>query len=79
MEQARVPHITADSVTPLLDRLQVTGGELAVGLSRDRSDAPLPRVFVPVPPPAPVFQLRKAANIFENAKEQRREDEEWAR
>jgi hypothetical protein len=79
MEQARVPHVTADSVTPLLDRLQVAGGELAVGLIRDRSDAPLSRVFVPVPPAAPVFPPRKAANIFEKAKQQRREDEERAR
>gem|GEM_PF-1614307 len=79
MEQARVPHVAADSVTPLLDRLQVTGGELAVGLIRDRSDAPLARVFVPVPPAAPVFPPRKAANIFEKAKQQRREDEERTR
>jgi len=79
MEQARVPHVSADSVTPLLDRLQVTGGELAVGLIRDRSDAPLARVFVPVPPSPPVFSLRKAANIFERAKERRGEDEERAR
>jgi hypothetical protein len=79
MEQARVAHVTADSVTPLLDRLQVAGGELAVGLIRDRSDAPLARVFVPVPPSPPVFQARKAANIFEKAKERRREDEERAR
>ncbi|HXA18918.1 MAG TPA: hypothetical protein VN380_18130 [Thermoanaerobaculia bacterium] len=79
MEQARVPHVAADSVTPLLDRLQMTGGELAVGLIRDHSDAPLARVFVPVPPAAPVFPPRKAANIFEKAKQQRREDEERAR
>lgn len=79
MEQARVPHVSADSVTPLLDRLQATGGELAVGLIRDRSDAPLARVFVPVPPSPPVFPPHKAANIFEKAKEQRREDEERAR
>jgi hypothetical protein len=79
MELARVPHVTADSLTPLLDRLQVAGGELAVGLIRDRSDAPLVRVFVPAPPLAPVFPPRKTANIFEKARERKREDEERAR
>lgn len=79
MEQARVPHVTADSVTPLCDRLQVAGGELAVGLIRDRSDAPLARVFVPAPPPAPVFPPRKMANIFEKARERKRDDDERAR
>jgi hypothetical protein len=79
MEQARVPHVTADSLTPLLDRLQVAGGELAVGLIRDHSDAPLARVFVPAPPLAPAFPPRKTANIFEKARERKREDEERAR
>jgi hypothetical protein len=79
MEQARVAHVTADSLKPLLDRLQVAGGELAVGLIRDRSDAPLARVFVAAPPVAPVFPPRKTANIFEKANERKREDEERAR
>jgi hypothetical protein len=79
MEQARVPHVSQGSLTPLLERLQVNGGELAVGLIRDRSDAPLARVFVPAPPAAPVFPPRESTNIFEKARERRHEDEERAR
>lgn len=79
MEQARVQRVSAEAIAPLLDRLQTSGGELGVGLIRERSDAPLARVFVPPPPAAPILRPRHASNIFEKAKEQRRQDEERAR
>jgi len=79
MEQARVPHVSHESLAPLLGRLQVSGGELAIGLIRDRSDAPLVRVFVPAPPVAPVFPVAERPNIFEKARERKREDDERAR
>lgn len=79
MDRARVPHVTHESLVPLLGRLQVSGGELAIGLIRDRSDAPLARVFVPAPPLAPVFPQTERPNIFEKARERKREDEEQAR
>lgn len=79
MTQARVPQVSAESLVPLLERLKVDGGEVAVGLIRDRSDAPLTRVFVPAPPSSPVFPARASSNIFEKAQERKREDAERAR
>jgi hypothetical protein len=79
MTQARVPQVSTESLIPLLDRLKVDGGEVAVGLIRDRSDAPLTRVFVPAPPSAPVFPARASTNIFEKAQERKREEAERVR
>jgi hypothetical protein len=79
MTQARVPQVSAESLVPLLERLKIDGGEVAVGLIRDRSDAPLTRVFVPAPPSPPVFPARASANIFEKAQQRKREEAERAR
>jgi hypothetical protein len=79
MTQARVPQVSADNLLPLLEELRINGGELAVGLIRDRSDAPLTRVFVPAPPAQPLIATRKSTNIFEKAQERKREQAERAR
>lgn len=79
MTQARVSRIAPESLAPLLDQLRAAGGELAVGLIRDRSDAPLARVFVPAPPAPPVLPADESANVFEKAQHRRRADAELAR
>jgi hypothetical protein len=79
MTQARLPQVSAESLVPLLERLKVDGGEVAVGLIRDRSDAPLTRVFVPALPSPPVFPARASSNIFEKAQQRKREEAERTR
>lgn len=71
-------HVTLDNLGPIFERLEQTGGEVAIGLIRDRSDAPLVRLLVPPPPAAPVFRTLPQ-NVFAAAAARRRDDAERAR
>lgn len=72
MRKARSASISASSLTLLVDRLATSGGEVALGLIRDRSDAPLARLFIPAPPTLPARPLRAKENIFIAAAAERR-------
>lgn len=77
IQTARVPRVCSAAIAPLLDRIGTAGGEAALGFIRDRSDAPLIRVYVPEPPRiavAPVAQGR--SNVFRAAALKRRADAE---
>ena len=81
MSTARVAPVEASSLAPLFERLESSGGELAVSFITDDSNAPLLRVYVPSPPePVPVVHgLSPTRNIFTAAAEKKAEDDERAR
>jgi hypothetical protein len=78
MRDARVGQVSPATFAPLYERLAVSGGELAFGLIRDRSDAPLVRLYVPPPPVAPRFAEAQSTNVFAAAAVKKREDSERA-
>jgi hypothetical protein len=78
MFSARVPRVSSSALAPLFERLENTGGELAVGLIRDRSDAPLLRLFVPAPP-QPLVDRVMPRNVFGAAIAKKREEAERSR
>lgn len=75
MTAARVAPVTVASLAPIFDRLETSGGELAVAFITDQSNAPLLRLYVPQPPELPVAQP-VSDNIFERAAEKKREEQE---
>jgi hypothetical protein len=78
MFAARVPRVSSSAFAPLFERLETSGGELAVGLIRDRSDAPLLRLFVPAPPQLLVDRAIPR-NVFGAASAKKREEAERSR
>lgn len=72
MEQAAVARVTTESLTPLLDRLATSGGEIALGFVRDRSNGALLRLFIPAPPEPPAGTTARPKNLFAAAAEQNR-------
>lgn len=65
-----------DDLTPLFDRLRVSGGEIGFGRITDDSDMPLIRCYVPEPPEAPTFPPAPSGNVFANANLRKREEAE---
>lgn len=53
MREARIGHVSIESFAALFERLQSSGGEVALGIVCDHSDAPLVRIAIPEPPTAP--------------------------
>jgi hypothetical protein len=78
MLDARVPQISAATLAPIFERLQTSGGELAIGFIRERSDAALLRLYIPTPPEPPLTRSLPK-NIFAAASARKREDEERRR
>ncbi|MCU1349874.1 MAG: hypothetical protein JWO56_2904, partial [Acidobacteria bacterium] len=78
--EARIAPLTEATLQPLLARVQISGGELAIGRIRDRSDAPLARVYIPEPPAMPPAAPAPAnTNIFAKAALKKREAADRAR
>lgn len=65
-----------DDLTPLFDRLRVSGGEIGFGRITDDSDMPLIRCYVPEPPEPPTFPPAPSGNVFANANLRKREEAE---
>jgi len=67
---------SVDDLTPLFDRLRMSGGEIGFGRITDDSDMPLIRCFVPEPPEPPSFPATPAGNVFASANARKREEVE---
>jgi hypothetical protein len=78
MEAAAVARVTPQSLAPLLDRLATSGGEIALGFVRDRSNGALLRLFVPAPPEAPAAAPVAPENIFAAAAAKKQQDSKLA-
>jgi hypothetical protein len=76
MKAARTDDLSPATLKPLCDRLLVTGGEIGFGLIQDRSNKPLIRVYVPMPPEPPVSAPPVPGNIFVAANTKKREGAE---
>ncbi|HEX8155139.1 MAG TPA: hypothetical protein VF698_18550, partial [Thermoanaerobaculia bacterium] len=74
-DEARIS-ASLDDLTPLFDRLRVSGGEIGFGRITDDSDLPLIRCYVPEPPEPPTFPPPPSGNVFANANLRKREDTE---
>ncbi|MBN1548393.1 MAG: hypothetical protein JW902_17215, partial [Syntrophaceae bacterium] len=59
----RTPQLTIESFYPLIELLGLSGGEIGVGLIRDRSNKSLLRLKID-PPPAMPCQGKKPSNPF---------------
>lgn len=80
MRESRTPEVSTTSLGPLLDRIQMVGGELAIGFIRERSGAPLLRLYVPAPPEPPIT-IGAGGDLFSRAKakqQQERQTEQYA-
>lgn len=64
---ARLAPLQEQDLRSLINVLRLTGGELSFGLIGERSDRPLLRLRVPLPPAPPV--KRESQNAFERAEE----------
>jgi hypothetical protein len=77
MDASRTPEVSTASLGPLLDRMQASGGELAIGFIRERSDAPLLRLYIPSPPEQPV-PIATVGDVFSRAKAKQQQEQQTA-
>jgi len=79
MATANVAPTTVASLAPIFDRLETSGGELAVAFITEQSNGPFLRLYIPQPPDALTVTHRTSGNIFEAAAEKKHEDQERGR
>jgi hypothetical protein len=65
---------SVDDLTPLFDRLRMSGGEIGFGRITDDSNLPLIRCYISEPPEPPSFPATPNANVFATANARKREE-----